>query len=153
ARRLDQQRAPAEVVQALEEISTAALRAGDIVRGLRQFLRKEPPRHAWEDLNVVVAEAVRLSEPDARQRGVSITSDLGSAIPPVQVDRVQIEQVIVNLIRNGLEAMMSGNGARLELSVRTALADEHSIAVTVQDSGSGLAVDVAEKMFEPFFTT
>lgn len=152
-RRLRVRRTPAEVMQVLDRITEEALRAAGIVRGLRQFLRKEPPCRGWEDLNALVREAVRLSEADARRHGVTITSVLAEGLPRVQVDRVQIEQVIVNLIRNGLEAIVSGNGAPLELSVRTAAADEESIAVAVCDRASGLPADVADRMFDPFFAT
>ena len=152
-RRLQGWRAPDGVVDALERITEEALRAGGVVRGLRQFLRKEPPRRAPEDLNALALEAVRLSEADGREHAATIRCDLGPGMPLVEVDRVQIEQVIVNLIRNGLEAMAPGEEARREIVVRTAVADAVSLTVSVCDRGSGLTADVAERMFDPFFTT
>jgi len=153
ARRLEEQQAPADVVEVLGQITGEGLRAAAIVRGLRRFLRKEPPRHAREDLNALVTEALLFSEADARQRGIVLTSDLARTMPAVQVDRVQIEQVLVNLIRNGLEAMSDGPGARRELSVQTAVREDDALAVAVRDGGSGVSPDIAEQIFDPFFTT
>ncbi len=141
-----------EVVDALKRIANEALRAGGIVRGLRQFLRKEPPRHASADLNSIVADAIRLVEPDARRHGVAIRAAFTDGMPTVQVDQVQIQQVIVNLIRNGLEAMDRCNGTRRELSVRTSIAGSDAITVAVRDAGEGLP-EGGDKIFDPFFTT
>jgi PAS domain S-box-containing protein len=152
-RRLERHPAAAEIRGALDQITEEGLRAGRIVHGLRQFLRKEPAHHAWEDLNALVSESVRLVEADARQQGVAITTTLAGEIPSVRVDRVQIEQVIVNLIRNGLEAMTGRNETRCEIAVSTAMADGDAVTVAVSDRGGGLPDDMSERIFEPFFTT
>src|SRR5262249_25613490 len=100
-----------------EEIAAEALRAGEVIRRLRQFVRKEPPRREWVDLNDLVREAISLVQADARTHGVAVQLDMTVGLPPVHVDRVQIEQVILNLIRNGFEAMIGGG--RRELVIRT----------------------------------
>jgi PAS domain S-box-containing protein len=151
--RLQRWHVPSEILGAIEQIAAEALRAGKIVRELRQFLRKEPARRQWEDLNAIVANAVRLMEGDARQCGVSINVSLEAQATRVKVDRVQIEQVIVNLVRNGIEAMNGGNGERRELSVRTWNGGDDHVVVDVRDDGSGIAPESGEKIFDPFFTT
>ena len=151
--RLQSGQAANDLTDVLTRISGEALRASGIVRGLRQFLRKEPPHHESADLNVLVADAVRLMEADARQDGVALRVGLTADVPPVRVDHVQIEQVIVNLIRNGLEAMHRGNGSRGELFIRTAVGDGGEPVVMVCDAGEGLQGEIAEKIFDPFFTT
>jgi len=141
------------LLTALEKIAEEALRAGRVVHGVRKLVRKDAPRRAAADLNDLVHEAVQLMEPEARTRNVAIRVNATPEMPTVRVDQVQVEQVILNLLRNGIEAMGEQNGHTRELSVRTSIAGRESLAVSVSDTGEGLDPEIIEKMFDPFFTT
>ena len=105
--------------QAAEEISAQALRAGKIIRRLRTFVRKEDTRSEACDLNRAVREAAHLVEPDARGPEIAVRVVLDPNLPPVEVDRVQIQQVLVNLYRNAVEAMADGSKENRELLIQT----------------------------------
>jgi PAS domain S-box-containing protein len=145
---------PAELVAPLEEIRAQALRAGEIIRGLRDLVRKEPHRRQWVDLNELVRESTVLIEAETRQRGVTVQLDLAPGLPPVLVDGVQITQVLLNLLRNGLDAMGDGsdNGGRT-ISVHTTPAGADGVEVAVCDAGHGLRPEDVDRIFNPFFTT
>ncbi len=144
---------PDELLPAIEEIAGQALRAGEIIRRLRQLVQKGEMVHEDADLNAIVTEAVHVIQPQAHQQGVAVSVDLAPGLPRVEVDQIQIEQVVLNLMLNGLEAMQECNGGKLELSVRTALSGDGGVEVAVRDSGLGLTPAISENMFEPFFTS
>jgi two-component system sensor kinase FixL len=142
-----------ELLPAVTEIAAQALRAGEIIRRLRQLVQKGKTPHEKADLNAIVAEATSVIEPQVRCQGVALRIDLAPGLPPVEVDQIQIEQVILNLMLNGLEAMQAVNGTRPELVVSTNAAGDGSVEVVVRDTGVGLTPAVSETMFEPFFTS
>ena len=139
------------MLEAAEHIGGQALRAGTVLQRLRGFVRKETPPRRLVDLNQLVESAAALVEPEARRLGVMVALRLGGDLPPVPADAIQVEQVIVNLVRNGLEAM-SDDGAGRELTVVTS-AGEGEVEVRVHDSGGGVPAIARERLFEPFFTT
>jgi PAS domain S-box-containing protein len=143
----------AELVQMMQKTVGAALRAGEIVRHLRDFVAKREPQCELADLNDVVRGVAQLMEAEVRRCAVALRLDLASELPTAQVDRIQIEQVLVNLMRNGLEAISGATTNHGMLSVGTSLASHGAIEVTVTDTGSGLLAADTEKVFEPFFTT
>jgi len=143
---------PGELLSAQEEIARQALRAGEIIRHLRSMVEKRAPTRETTELNAVVTEAARVVAGEIRQQGVTLSLDLASGLPPIQMDPIQIEQVIVNLLLNSLEAMREVNGRTHRVIVRTAQDCTHALEVVVQDTGSGLTPTVSEKMFDPFFT-
>jgi two-component system, LuxR family, sensor kinase FixL len=143
----------AELLDALESIAAQAVRADQIVRRLRNFVRKQEPARERVDLNDLVRDVARLAVSETRHRRIKMRLDLASALPPIQVDGIQIEQVILNLIRNGLEAMHGPNFEDGVLSIRTSVSAEDTVEVAVCDSGEGLADEHADKMFDPFYTT
>jgi PAS domain S-box-containing protein len=142
---------PADMVKALEEISAQAVRAGEIIRRIRGFVRKGEPHRDWVHVNDIVGDAWRFVEADARRRGIRLRLDLAPAIPTVWADPVQIGQVVVNLLRNGIEAM-DGDTDEGELALETMRRDD-LVEVRVRDTGVGLSREVAGKVFESFFTT
>ena len=144
---------PDEIVPALENIAGQALRAGEIIRRLRQLVQKGETAHENADLNAVVTDAMHVILPQARWQDVAVGVDLAPGLPRVRVDRIQIEQVVLNLILNALEAVQECNGRKPELSVGTRLADAGAVEVVVRDNGPGLESAIIEKMFEPFFTS
>jgi two-component system sensor kinase FixL len=141
-----------EVLPVIGDIAAQALRAGEIIRRLRTLVRKEVPRQDWFDFEEVVADAVRLVEPDARDQRVAIRCRRDGSGLQALGDRIQIEQVILNLLRNGIEAMRDWGGRR-ELTIETLWGDGERVELAVCDSGPGLPNMVAERAFEPFFST
>lgn len=144
---------PAEILPVLEEIATQAMRAGEIIRQVRAFVRKGEPRREMVDLNELVRDVTCLVEAEARQHAVCMQLELASQVPPLFIDAVQIEQVIVNLVRNGLEAVSGAKRDVRELVLRTSLASADTVEVAVCDSGGGIPQEIAERMFDPFVST
>lgn len=139
------------LLEPIEEIARQAMRANEIVQRLLLFVRKQKPARARAAIGDLVREVGHLLGGEARKRGVNIQMDLASDLPEVEVDRIQIEQVILNLVRNALEATPPGL-ADPALTIRTEC-DGSTVAVSVTDQGEGLSQEQAERMFEPFFTT
>jgi two-component system, LuxR family, sensor kinase FixL len=128
-----------------------ALRAGDVIRHLREFVaRGESERHV-ENLPKLVEEASALSLVGAKEQGVRVVFQFDPNAPYVLADRIQIQQVLLNLIRNALEAMQEG--LRRELKITTSLVDDGHVELIVADTGPGLAPEVAAQLFQPFVTT
>ena len=141
----------AELGAALEKISTQAERAGQVIRALRALVRRRDEVRETLDCNQLIREVSRLVEFEARQAGFRLVLTLAEDLPPVAGDAVQIQQVILNLVRNGLDEMLAH--ARDDLiEVATAAADG-GVEVVVTDSGPGIAPAATEHLFEPFFTT
>ena len=143
---------PAELIAAVDRIGREALRAGEIIRRLREFVRKAEPRRAPVDVNAVVREVAELVDGEARERGVAVDLSLQPDLPAVEGDAVEIEQVLINLARNALEAMLESPGSTPTLTVETHLHDAATVEVLVRDTGPGLA-NGAAVIFEPFHTT
>ena len=126
-------------------------RAGQIIRRLRQFIAKGETDRALEDINTVVEEASALALVGTRGKGIAVRRVLGEGLPPVLLDKIQIHQVITNLIRNSVDAL-DGVKQR-EIVISTRRAGQDSIEITIADSGPGLAPEVADRLFQPFVTT
>jgi signal transduction histidine kinase len=136
--------------ECLGRIATQATRAADLLRRLRRFTSGAAPERSPTDLNAVVRSALALLVADARTRAVPIHLALAADLPAVEVDAVQIEQVLVNLARNALEAMAETPAERRELQVETALAHDASVVTTVADRGPGLSPAALDRLFQPF---
>ncbi|WP_366520711.1 PAS domain S-box protein [Zoogloea sp.] len=141
-----------ELLGILAKIGKQAQRAGQIIRRVHAFVRRSEPKFEPVDLNTILREAVGLVEADAQRQGVSIGLDLASPLPPVAADPVMIEQVAVNLIRNGMDAMANTPRAERQVSLRTRHQDG-MLVFSVADRGRGIPPEVAGKLFAPFFTT
>lgn len=142
-----------EILVWLEQIAVQANRAGEIIRRIGRFVRKSPARMTDTAINEIVRDVVDLLGVDGRLDAVDLDLQLSPNLPPVKVDRIQIEQVLVNLLRNALEAMADNPSASRRLSVRTEWAPSGAIRVAVRDNGRGLTSDELKRLFEPFFTT
>jgi PAS domain S-box-containing protein len=140
------------LLDALDEIKGQALRAGAIIRRLRGFVRKGELHRVQLQLNSLVDEVIKFVAPEAQVRGVNLLVDLARDLPPLEVDALQIEQVILNLLRNALEAIYESPGERPLLAIRTGAVDE-GIELAVRDSGAGLHPAIAAEIFEPFVTS
>ena len=129
-----------------------AERAGEVIRKLRQFVGKGETERRAESLNKLVEEALALALVGARQSGVRVSLDLDHALPPLLVDSVQIQQVVLNLVRNAVEAMDEVDRRELAITTR-ALKGEGMAEVRVIDTGPGIAPELADRLFQPFTTT
>lgn len=141
---------PEGVAEGVGLIAGQAERAAAIVKRMRAFVRKRAPEPQVMDVNDPVAEALGLFQATAARRGITVTATLAPALPPVRADRVQTEQVVLNLLQNAADAMAGRE--RRSLSVGTSLAGGR-VQVSVADSGPGLSADALAHLFEPFFTT
>lgn len=143
--------APAVIADFMDKAIDQAGRAGEIIRRLRSFIERGETERRGEDINKVIEEAAALAMVDAKEIGVRATFDFAPDVPLVWIDKVQVQQVVVNLVRNAIEAM--SESPRRFLSISTASVDDAMVEVTIADSGPGLPPDVAARLFQPFTTT
>jgi two-component system sensor kinase FixL len=144
---------PDELLEAMEEIATQAVRADRIVRRLRDFVRKREPRRERVILNELVRAVTSLVATEAQEQGITLRLRLASDLPPLWVDSIQIEQVILNLVRNSIDAMRGLDGTERALWICTSCAGDDTVELAVSDAGEGLGDIELEQMFDPFFTT
>ncbi|MDK9695531.1 MAG: PhnD/SsuA/transferrin family substrate-binding protein [Siculibacillus sp.] len=147
-RRMESGTDPDGVRDAVRRIAVQAERAGAIVRRMRDFVRKNPSRQVPVDPGEIVTDALALFEPTAR--GVNVEAEVPTDLPMVRADRLQIEEVMLNLLQNALEAVSGRPDGRIVVRVDT---DAHAVAVSVTDNGPGIAPGAEEHLFEAFFTT
>ncbi len=140
-----------KVQELLDKAAGQTLRAGQIIRRLRDFVEKREDNRAREDVNNVVEEAMALAFVGAADSGVTVTARLDENLPQVLIDKIQIQQIVLNLVRNALEAMAGRE--RRELSLSTSLENDAFVRVAVSDTGPGLSEEVAANLFQPFVTT
>ncbi len=138
---------------AVERIIANGHRAGEVTRRVRALLHKGDTERTALYLNEVVNEAVALVRHEALSQRVALRVELAPALPPVDADRVQLQQVIVNLAINGIEAMQTVTDRPRELAIRSYRDDARNVLIAVEDSGTGIAAGDAERLFEAFFTT
>jgi two-component system sensor kinase FixL len=139
------------VRDAMDKAAEQSLRAGQIIRRLRDFVARGETERRVESINKLIEEASALALVGARDQGVRVTIGLHPFFDLVLADRVQIQQVILNLMRNALEAMEQSE--RRELVISTTPEGSDMIAINVSDTGSGIAEDIASQLFQPFVTT
>jgi two-component system, LuxR family, sensor kinase FixL len=136
---------------AMERAAEQSLRAGEIIRRLRDFVARGESERRVESLKKLVEEASALALVGAKEHGVRVRFQIDPAHDLVLVDKVQIQQVLLNLIRNGIEAMEQST--RRELVIASSLREEHLVEVSVADTGSGISPEIAGQLFQPFITT
>jgi len=142
-----------EVRQALSRIVKDGNRAADVMDRIRALIKKAPPRRDGLQINQAILEVIALTRVEVLKNGVSLRTQLAEGLPPIQGDRVELQQVILNLIINAVEAMSGvGEGSR-ELLVDTGKAGSDGVLVAVRDSGPGLPPASHERVFDAFYTT
>ncbi|MFN0110603.1 MAG: sensor histidine kinase [Blastocatellia bacterium] len=143
----------AEMREAMNDIAESGRRASDVIARIRTMLRKEEARPTSLNINDIINQVVALMRKGAANRDICMVVQLATDLPPVVGDRVQIQQVLLNLILNGCDAMDNTEQAKRELFVRTRLADDGKVLVQVSDAGTGLVAGDAERVFDAFYTT
>jgi PAS domain S-box-containing protein len=136
----------------LSEIDRESHRAAEIIRRLRGFMKKRRPEVAPVDLNAVVGEALALMQGELQRNRVGVTRALAANLPPVRIDAVQVQQVLVNLIQNAIDAMADVPPARRSIAVSTIGALE-AVIVRVSDGGTGIPADAIARVFDSFYST
>jgi PAS domain S-box-containing protein len=141
------------VREALDAIVKDGHRASEVIRRVRQLATKTSPQKARLDMNDVIRDVVPLIGTEMRSHEVSLRIDLAPALPPVLADRVQLQQVLINLVMNGIEAMTSVDGRSRELAIRSQPEDDDHVVVAVQDAGVGIDAQKTDQLFSAFYTT
>ncbi|HEU4622242.1 MAG TPA: PAS domain S-box protein [Burkholderiaceae bacterium] len=145
---------PEDLLPALEKTSAQAQRAGAIVRRIREFVKRSEPNRRLTDVRAIIEDAQGLVDIEAAKRRIRIEVEVQSHIPRVPVDPILIEQVLINLMKNGIDAMANTGRDRLSVRVYATPAQAPEwLAIDVVDRGVGIPEDALEKLFEPFYTT
>jgi PAS domain S-box-containing protein len=142
-----------EVQKILADIRQDNLRASEVIRRMRELLRKRELELKLIDLNAVTSSVLRLVAAETRRRGVKIEERFADNLPMVRGDAFHLQQVLLNLILNGMEAMAESSESNLRLTMRTAYDGKGNVEVAVEDSGPGIAPDRLPRLFDSFFTT
>ncbi len=143
----------AELLDAMSRVAAQATRAGEVVRKMRSFVRGDESQANPVALNFLAREVFRLAAPEARQSGIDLVLDLGERLPEVMADSIQLQQVLLNLVRNAFEAINGAVAGERRVEIATRRVDESRVEIVVSDSGPGLSEEVGARIFEPFFTT
>lgn len=142
-----------EIRDALRQITAQAVRAGDIINRLRGLTRAREARGEPTDVNSLIRELTDLIESDARHHQARCRVEFADSLPPLVLDRAQVQQVVLALVRNALEALAVVPAGSREVVVRTARAQDGDIMIAVCDNGPGIAPEIAQRLFDPFCTT
>jgi PAS domain S-box-containing protein len=142
-----------KALRALERIVNDGRRAGEVIGRIRGLMKRQAPRKDWLDINETLLEVVALAQYQLRRDNIVLETRLAEGLPLVQGDRVQLQQVLLNLIVNAIEAMSGIDERRRELTIVSATDGPDAVRVEVIDSGTGLDPERATHLFEPFYTT
>ncbi|PKO58111.1 MAG: PAS domain-containing sensor histidine kinase, partial [Betaproteobacteria bacterium HGW-Betaproteobacteria-19] len=144
---------PEDLLAAMQKARFQAERAGKIIRRIREFVKKSEPRRSAVRIAEVLDDALGFAEIDARRLGIRLVAEVAPDLPAVYADRIMIEQVVLNLVRNGLDAMSNVLPDERILIARARPFGPHSVEVAVIDRGHGLSDEDRARLFTPFFTT
>jgi PAS domain S-box-containing protein len=139
--------------RALERIANDGKRAAEVIRRIRALMKRQAPRKEWLDINETILEVIELAQYQLRRSEILLETRLGHDLPLVRCDRVQLQQVLLNLIINAVEAMSGIKERPRELAIVSVSDGPDSVSVEVRDSGTGLDPEHAPHLFEPFYTT
>jgi C4-dicarboxylate-specific signal transduction histidine kinase len=139
--------------EALEGIVAASHRAGNVIDRIRTLVKKAPPPHEYFDINEAIREVIELTRSAAVKDGISVQTNLAHGLPAIEGDRVQLQQVVLNLIVNAVESMRGVSDGTRELFIRSRMEEPGAVLVRVQDSGPGLTQAALDRLFDAFYTT
>ena len=152
-RLLSRAQSGADLLEALRQITAQTSRAADILRRLRALSRSHRVEHGPASLNALVSELYDLVQTDALVHGVQLTVDLAPELPEVLVDPGQIQQALLNLVRNSLDALAAQRSGGGHITIRTSLTPEGEAQLSVIDDGPGVSPQALKRIFDPFFST
>jgi two-component system sensor kinase FixL len=141
------------LVEGLAEAAQQAERAGDVLDRLREFIRGGEYRRVPTEVRPLIDAAANLAKMEAIHQKVAIEARIDPGLPAVLADRIQIEQVLLNLLKNAMEVMEGANIERRSIVIRACCNSKHAVEISVADSGPGVPAEVADTIFEPFVTT
>ncbi len=144
---------PHELKQILGKVTDQARRAGKVIQGLRRFVKRRTIVKRSTDLDRVIRDVMMLAELDCRAHGIPIVSESGEALPRVQGDPIQLQQVLLNLVRNAVDSMAGREDRDRGIRVQATTDGHDEVSISVIDHGSGIAPIEATRLFDPFFTT
>ncbi len=142
-----------EILDILERVSSEANRASQIISGLRDTMRENKRERKKLDVNDIVRDVVDLLEFNLRNNHTTLAIELSEGLPYVLIDPIQIEQVLLNLVGNGIEAMRNTSDEKRHIIIRTSMRNETEILVSINDNGPGIASEIQNKIFNPFVST
>ncbi|MDB6039679.1 MAG: sensor histidine kinase protein [Verrucomicrobiales bacterium] len=142
-----------EAREAILRIARDGTRASEVIRRIRTLVKKSEPFRTSVNLNELIEETVALTQPELKRKKVSLRTELSPKLPLVPADRVQLQQVLLNLFVNAVDSLSGVPDRPRMLRIHTELTESHSVQVVVQDTGAGIKRDVVERLFEPFYTT
>ena len=142
---------PAPIADLVDKAGQQAERAAEIIKRLRRFIRQDESERRLEPINAVVEEAAALALIGASDHHIELIFDLNDSLPPVLIDRIEVQQVVLNILRNAIEAF-EGPGDR-KIRVSTGAVGSEKVRVDIRDNGPGLAPEIADDPFRPFQTT
>jgi PAS domain S-box-containing protein len=142
-----------EVREALDAIIKDGNRAGDVVGRIRALVQKVPTRHDQLDINEAILEVIEVTRSELLRNGVSLQTELAKGLPLIRGDRIQLQQIVLNLIMNAVEAMSDASKGSRDLLISTAEDISNDVLVAVRDSGPGLNSESLDRLFDPFYTT
>jgi two-component system sensor kinase FixL len=142
-----------EAREAVRRMIRDGNRASEVIARIRTLMRKAEPQKVQLAVNDVIGEVIAMADSEVRRNRVLLKTDLAAALPPVLADRIQLQQVLLNLLLNGMEAMWAVTDRPRELIVRSQKAEADAIRVAVQDAGTGIDPQNLERIFTAFFTT
>src|SRR4029453_10272240 len=141
-----------EIRDSLAQINKQALRAGEVIRRLRTFVSNREVRRERVDCNRLLEDLATLARPDSNANGVRLVFDVEEQLPPLMADPVQLQQVLINLLRNAIDATVQDAATRPEIILRAARVAE-GVEFSVRDYGPGVEPRAIDSLFNPFFTT
>jgi signal transduction histidine kinase len=139
--------------RALESIAADGRRASEIIGRIRSLVKRQALRKNLVDVNLKISQVIELAADEIRRNGIALRTELAEALPRVEGDRVQLQQVLLNLILNAIDAMSPIRDRARELTIVSRRDGRDAVLVEVRDTGPGLEPGHAERLFEPFFTT
>jgi C4-dicarboxylate-specific signal transduction histidine kinase len=142
-----------EVAESIAAVVTAGVHAAEIITRIRRLITKAIPRQTTIEVNEFVSQGLTLVRADLARRGIVVECHLAPELPPIAGDRVQLQQVLLNLVNNASDAMAEVSDRKRELMIETCARGEHTISITVSDSGHGFCTADTSKIFEAFHST
>jgi C4-dicarboxylate-specific signal transduction histidine kinase len=142
-----------EARAAVQRIIRDGSRASEVIGRIRALAKKSPARQDWLNINDIVLEVIALARSEMHMNRISLQTHLSDSLPLVLADRIQLQQVVLNLVINGIEAMNGSTEERRELRVSTERDGSKGVLIAVRDSGMGLNPESLEHVFDPFYTT